>query len=309
MKSLKIVATGKYLPKKKVENLELANILDVSEEFLISRTGIETRYYAENETIEDMAINAASDLTNKNDIDKNKIEMIIVATTTTKNLMPGISYKIQKYLNIKKCICLDILAGCAGYVNAFDIARLYITTGKCNNALIIGVDKLSDYTDKSDISTAVVLSDGAGATFIETSTEEKIYDSNILSDGTKGDILTCNFNEKIYMNGKEVYKYAVTETVNNIKVLLEKNNEKLDDIKYIIPHQANARILDAIVDRLSVTKEKMYRNISRVGNTFCASIPIAIDEMFENNLLKENDKVIIHGYGGGLNTASILMEV
>ncbi len=309
MRSIKIVATSRYLPKRKVDLKELASLLNVTEDFILSRTGIETRYYVENESLDYLANMAAKDLIESANIDKNSIDMIIVATTTTNILMPGVSYKVQKELEIKNCICLDILAGCAGFINAFDVARMYIALGKCNNALIIGADVLSKYTNKNDISTAVVLSDGAGAVFIEKTDDEKKYVSDIVSEGSKGDILTCNVNDYIYMNGKEIYKYAITETVKSVQRLLDMSNEDLDSISYIVPHQANLRIIESVVNKLKMTDSKMFKNIQNVGNTFCASIPIALNDMFKNGLLKEKDKIVLLGFGGGLNTGSILIEI
>ena len=139
--------------------------------------------------------------------------------------------------------------------------------------------------------------------------EKRLYSSNITSYGQNGKILTYNANEKLQMDGKEVYKYAVTDTVKNVKELLKKNQINIDDIKYIIPHQSNLKIMKSIANKLKIDSKKVYTNIENVGNTFCASIPIALDEMFEKHLLKKGDKVILLGYGGGLNTGSILMEV
>lgn len=309
MENIRIVATSSYLPKRKVNSKELASMLNVAEDFILSRTGIETRYYVENESLDYLANMAAKKLIEDAKIDKNSVDMIIVATTTTNILMPGVSYKVQKELEIKNCICLDILAGCAGFINAFDVARMYIAMGKCNNAIIIGADVLSKYTNKNDISTAVVLSDGAGAVFIERTSDEKKYVSDIVSEGSKGDILTCNVNDYIYMNGKEIYKYAITETVKSVQRILDMSNESLDSISYIVPHQANLRIIESVVNKLQMSDDKMFKNIQNVGNTFCASIPIALDDMFKNRLIKENDKIVLLGFGGGLNTGSILIEI
>ena len=257
-----------------------------------------------------MAIKSVHNLMGKNPhIDINKIDMIVVATTSTDLLMPGISYKIQEHFNIKNCICLDILAGCAGFINAVDIARNYIAVEKASKALVVGVDILSEFTEKSDLSTSIILSDGAGAILIEKTEDEKQYESIIVSEGQKGNMLVNKSNGKIKMDGKEIYKYAVTETVKNVKKLLKASNIKIEEIKYIVPHQSNIKIMNSIASRLEIDINKMHINIGNVGNTFCASIPIAIDEMFENKLLKEDDKIILLGYGGGLNTGSILMEV
>lgn len=310
MKNIEIVATGSYLPKNMVDNKQLANELKITEQFIYKRTGIKKRYYAENETIEQLAIKCVHNLIKKSpEININDIDMIVIATTSTNLLMPGISYKVQEEFKIKNCMCLDILAGCAGYINAMDIARNYIALGKVNKALVIGVDILSEYTDKSDISTAIILSDGAGAAIVQKTENNKQYESNIISEGQKGDLLTNKTNEKIKMDGKEIYKYAVTETVTNIKKLLSNSNIDINEIKYIVPHQSNIKIMNSIVNRLDIDSKKVYINIENVGNTFCASIPIAIDEMFEKRLLEKGDKIILLGYGGGLNTGSILMEV
>lgn len=310
MKNIKIIATGSYLPSKKVDNKTIANNLKITEEFIYKRTGIKTRYYSEYETIEEIAIKAIHNLLEKNSqIDINKVDMIIVATTSTNLLMPGISYKIQEHFDIKNCMCLDILAGCSGFINAIDIARNYIAVEKVNKALVVGVDILSKLTDKSDLSTSIILSDGAGTVLLEKTEIDKQYESIITSEGQKGNLLVIESNENIKMDGKEIYKYAVTETVKNIKNLLKASNTDIDEIKYIVPHQSNIKIMNSIASRLKVDISKMYINIENVGNTFCASIPIAIDEMFEKDLLKEGDKIILLGYGGGLNTGSILLEV
>ena len=326
MKNIEIINSGSYLPKLEVNSQQLEKELKLEEGYIEKRTGIEKRYYAKEETIEEMAKKAVQNLIenlemqnkseNLNKTDENnkkeiieQIGLIIVATTTPNYLMPGIANKIQKELNIKSAICLDILAGCSGYINALDIARMYLITGEVEKALVIGVDKLSEYTEKEDIGTSIILSDGAGVLLLSTTSKEKVYMSNIKAEIDEDEILTCKVNEKIKMNGKEIYKYAVTNTVKNINELLDKSNEKLENIKYIVPHQSNTKIMKSMMSRLKIDESKMYMNIKDTGNTFCASIPIALNEMFEKNLLHEGDKIILIGYGGGLNTGSILLEI
>lgn len=310
MKGFEIVATGSYLPKNKIENKALAKALNVTEDFIYQRTGVNTRYYSEGETIEELAIRCVYNLIEKNlHINIHNIDLIIVATTSTNLLMPGISYKIQEEFKVKNCMCLDILAGCAGFVNAFDIARNYIAIGKVNQALVVGVDILSEYLDRSDISTSIILSDGAGALIMEKTDNENKYETNIKSEGEKGELLINKTGKKIKMNGTEIYKYAVTETVKNVKELLKNSNTDINEIKYIIPHQSNIKIMNSIANRLQISKKNMYTNIKNVGNTFCASIPIVIDEMFEKQLIQKGDKIILLGYGGGLNTGSVLLEM
>lgn len=311
MKNIEIIATGKYLPTNKIDNTYLAKQLNITEDFIYKRTGIQTRYYSKDENIEQLAIKCIENLIEKNSqINPQNIDMIIVATTSTNMLMPGISYKIQEHFDIENCMCIDVLAGCAGFVNALDIAQCYLETDKAKMPLVVGVDLLSKCIDQKDVSTSILLSDGAGAVILQKAKEEnRLYSSNITSHGQNGKILTYNANEKLQMDGKEVYKYAVTETVKNVKELLKKNQINIDDIKYIIPHQSNLKIMKSIANKLKIDSKKVYTNIENVGNTFCASIPIALDEMFEKHLLKKGDKVILLGYGGGLNTGSILMEV
>lgn len=306
MNSIKIVESKSYLPKKHILNDELEKKFNVEKGYLKKRTGIEKRNYIINEKIEELALKAVEQM-NKNEL--KDIGLIIVATTSTKMLMPSISNYIQKKLGIEKCICLDILAGCSGFINAFDIAKMYIQIGKVQKALVIGVDLLSETIDKNDLDLLAVLSDGAGATLIEKNNEQKLYYSNIVSEPDNDKILVYKTNSKMNMKGKEVYKYAVTKTVDNIKELLNISNEKLENIKYIIPHQSNLKIMNSIANRLNIDKNKMYINIQDKGNSFCATIPIAISEMLEKNMLKDGDKVILLGYGGGINTGSILLEI
>ncbi len=310
MSNIHIVANGIYFPKKQIKNDELEKILNLESGYIEKRTGIKNRYYAINETIQEMAVGAVENLFSL-EIEKQDIDLIIAATTSTDMLMPGMSNYVQKKLGLPSCICLDILAGCGGYINAFDIAKVYMDSRNIRKALIIGADKLSGIIDKKDIGTAVVLSDGAGATLVEKeeSTSQKIYVSNIKAEEDKNHILAYQYGKNVYMNGKEVYKYAVTRTVENVNELLEKANITLQDVKYIVAHQSNLKIIKAIASRLHIGMEKMYTNIQERGNTFCASIPIALHDMQETGLLRTGDKIILLGYGGGLNTGSILMEI
>ena len=303
MSNIQIISSGRYIPNIKITNEELEKKYKVEEGYILKRTGIKQRYYT-SEEIEELAIKASEEAL-KNI--KDEIDLIIVASTSEKTQMPSISYKVQKYFDIKECICMDVLAGCAGFINALDIAKLYIDSNRVKTALVIGVDKLSSFVDRTDLGTEILLSDGAGAIVIQKCEEEKIYHSYIESKGQKGDILTNT--TKIYMDGKEVYKYAVTDTVKNINHVLEHQNIDINEIKYIIPHQSNRRILVSMAKKLNIPTEKMYSNVEEIGNTFCASIPIAMDEMLKNKKLQKNDKVILIGYGGGLNTGSIILEI
>ncbi len=309
MYSIEILGNGYYLPKHKIENEELNTIFSIDSNWIYKRTGIQSRYYVEKEKIEDLAIGSVKNLLEHTNFSIKNVGIIVVATTSTSKLMPGISFAIQKYFSIDNCLCLDILAGCSGYINAFDIVRKYIALGEVEYGLVIGADVLSKYVDHKDINTAVLLGDGAGATLIGKTDTQKKYASFIESDWRDNEILTCATDEKIFMDGKKIYKFGTTRTVQNLRQLLEITGEKLDDIAYIIPHQSNLRMLESICNKLNIPMEKMYINLERVGNTFCASIPIALTEMYEKNILNKKDKVIFIGYGGGLNLGSILCEI
>ncbi len=312
MKSIKIIKTGAYFPEILVENSKIEKKFELEDGYIKKRTGIKSRYYT-NELPEEMAKKLVQKMFEQNEEYIKDIGLIVVATVTPTQFIPGISNYIQKTLNIQNCICLDMLAGCAGFINAVDIAHKYLSTNIVKKALVVGIEQISKFLDKKDISTSIVFGDGAGAILLEATKEQKKYYSVIQSTIDEKEILRAQINQKnelhIEMKGKEVYKYAVTKTVENIHKLLEETGETLDNIKYIVPHQSNAKIIRAIASRLGKEEsKKMYMNIKDIGNTFCASIPIALNEMFEKQLLEKGDKIILLGYGGGLNTGSILLE-
>lgn len=308
MYSIQIIGYGSYLPNKKVENDSLNKKFNLDSDWIYQRSGIRYRYYAE-ESISELAIKATEKLIENSKIDISEVEAIFVATTTSQRLMPGISFDVQNAFSIKSCICLDILAGCSGYINAVDIARNYIAIGKIKNALVIGVEVLSKFMDMQDINTNILLGDGAGALLIGRCEKEKVYYSKIESDASQKEILSTEYGKNLFMDGKKIYRFAINETVRNIEDLLQENQEKLENIKFVVPHQSNQRILDKITTKLSIEQSKMYSNLENVGNTFCASIPIAVSQMMQEKLLEEGDKIILIGYGGGLNWGSILLEI
>lgn len=298
-----------YLPGKEIDNNILNDKFNLNENWIYKRTGIKKRYWAEEEKASEIAIKSVENLIKTNeDINIKDIGLIIVASTSFEGTMPGISFEIQKTFNIKKCMCMDISAGCSGYINAIDIAKKYLDLGEVKSALVVGVEKLSKFIDTEDINTAIILGDGAGATLLGKS-ENKQYAANIESIGQEGDILTSKENEKIYMDGKKIYKFGTMKVAENIKELLEREELDITKIKYIIPHQSNTRIINSMADRIGAKKSQVYVNIENVGNTFNASIPIALNEIIKNKLLKEKDKIMLVGYGGGLNLGSILIEI
>mgnify|MGYP001625216125 CR=1 FL=1 len=306
MKSIQITGRGRYLPKTKIDNKYLETIFNQNQEYIYEVSGIENRWYEQELTIEEMAYEASKSALENSRISKNEIDYIIVASSSSNNIMPGISYKVQSMLGINNnCMCLDILGGCSGYINAFDIARNYIALEKVKNALVIGVDKLSEIINNEDFSTKILLGDGAGATIISKCEEEKRYFSYIESKGEDSDLLVYKVGKKIEMQGKKIYKYAVKDVPNVITKTLNLANLDISEIDKIILHQSNQRIIDKISEKLGVENKKVFSNINKIGNTFCASIPIALSCIE----IKENEKILLCGYGGGLNTGCIILNV
>ncbi len=329
MKSIKIINSVTYIPEIEIDNKKLEQMLNLEEGYIIKRTGIKKRYKT-NLSIEEMAKKLADkikiQILKNNEEKKNKeeeiqeIDLIIVSTTTPSKFMPSISNIIQKELGISKCICLDVLAGCAGFINAIDIVQKYMVCSEIRKALVVGIEQLSKFVDIKDVSTSILMSDGAGAILLEQTDEPKMYFSEIYASADDKNMLNTNIEfieNKVFcrlqMNGKEIYKYAVTETIKNIQKLLEKSCQDMDNIKYIVPHQSNLKIIKAIQNRIETNigkniKEKMYINIQNIGNTFCASIPLALNQMIDEGKLSRGDKIILLSYGGGMNTGSILIE-
>lgn len=306
MSGIKIIGRGKYLPKQEITSADLSKKFNVTEEYICKVCGIKSRWYGNDEdTLESMAYKASLDAIKNGNINCNKIDLIIVATTSSNMMMPGISYLVQSLLNIKDCMCLDILAGCNGFVNAFDIAQNYIEIGKINTALVIGVEKLSSVVDSNDMSTAILFGDGAGATIITKSEKSKKYYSKFKSQGQDAECLTYEVGKKLIMDGTKVYKYAVAEVPKIINETLNEANLDIEKIDHIVLHQSNTRIMSSIAKKLKIANDRLFSDIESVGNTFCASIPIALTEID----LQEGEYLLMCGYGGGLNTGCILLEL
>ena len=306
MSGIKIIGRGKYLPKQEITSADLSKKFNVTEEYICKVCGIKSRWYGNDEdTLESMAYKASLDAIKNGNINCNKIDLIIVATTSSNMMMPGISYLVQSLLNIKDCMCLDILAGCNGFVNAFDIAQNYIEIGKINTALVIGVEKLSSVVNADDMSTAILFGDGAGATIITKSEKSKKYYSKFKSQGQDAECLTYEVGKKLIMDGTKVYKYAVAEVPKIINETLNEANLDIEKIDHIVLHQSNTRIMSSIAKKLKIANDRLFSDIESVGNTFCASIPIALTEID----LQEGEYLLMCGYGGGLNTGCIVLEV
>ena len=314
MKNAKMIGFGLYTPKNLVENERLQEFLETSDEWIRTRTGIERRYISLDENTSDLAVEASKKALSQARLSAEEIDLIIVATVTPDNFTPSTACIVQDKLGAKNAWAFDINAACTGFIYALKLGRSLIRSGEANNALIIGAETLSKALNWEDRGSCVLFGDGAGATVL-TSTEEDcgIKCVNVKSDGSKGDSLVIQglplnspfkdgrevSENYINMNGREIFKFATKVMEESIVEILEKENIKIEDIDAIIPHQANLRIIDYVVKRLGIPREKFITNLQNYGNTSGASIPIALCESIDEGNLKKGDNIIMVGFGGG----------
>ncbi|MBS5937026.1 beta-ketoacyl-ACP synthase III [Clostridium sp.] len=323
MEGVKILGVGKYCPENVVTNFDLEKIVETSDEWIVKRTGIKERRISDGEGTVEIAYKAALNALENSNCSKDDIDLIIVATTSPDKIMPSTACSVQGLLDCKNAAAFDISAACSGFVYSLIIADSLIKSAGKKRALIIGAEVLSKIVDWSDRGTCVLFGDGAGAMVIEASDENSIISSCFASDGKLGEktLVAAEINlntpfakseniEKRYieMKGGEVFKFAVSILPEIVKDVLDKGNENLENIKYIVPHQANSRIIDEAARRLKVNREKFYVNVDKYGNTSAASIPIALSELSEKGLINKGDKIILAAFGGGLTWASTLIK-
>ncbi|EPB8168427.1 beta-ketoacyl-ACP synthase III [Clostridium perfringens] len=324
MKNAKMIGFGLYTPKNLVENERLQEFLETSDEWIRTRTGIERRYISLDENTSDLAVEASKKALSQARLSAEEIDLIIVATVTPDNFTPSTACIVQDKLGAKNAWAFDINAACTGFIYALKLGRSLIRSGESNNALIIGAETLSKALNWEDRGSCVLFGDGAGATVL-TSTEEDcgIKCVNVKSDGSKGDSLVIQglplnspfkdgrevSENYINMNGREIFKFATKVMEESIVEILEKENIKIEDIAAIIPHQANLRIIDYVVKRLGIPREKFITNLQNYGNTSGASIPIALCESIDEGNLKKGDNIIMVGFGGGLTWGAALIKL
>lgn len=324
MKNAKMIGFGLYTPKNLVENERLQEFLETSDEWIRTRTGIERRYISLDENTSDLAVEASKKALNQAVLSAEDIDLIILATVTPDNFTPSTACIVQDKLGAKNAWAFDINAACTGFIYALKLGRSLIRSGEAKNALIIGAETLSKALNWEDRGSCVLFGDGAGATVL-TSTEEDcgIKCVNVKSDGSKGDSLVIQglplnspfkdgrevSKNYINMNGREIFKFATKVMEESIVEILEKENIKIEDIAAIIPHQANLRIIDYVVKRLGIPREKFITNLQNYGNTSGASIPIALCESIDEGNLKKGDNIIMVGFGGGLTWGAALIKL
>ena len=306
----KIISTGSYLPEKILTNKDLEKMVDTSHEWIIERTGIESRHIAnENESSVDMAYSASLNAIKNANIDSNVIDMIIVATTTPERKFPSTAVLLQNKLKNNKAFAFDLNAACTGFIYALDVADTYIKNGIANYVLVVGTEKITSLLDWSDRNTCVLFGDGAGVAILGSSNTPGIISNTIGSDGSYKDLLTVNTDrEVIEMSGNDVFKIAVNTMGKLAAETLEKNSMTIDSLNWLIPHQANSRIINAVARKINLPQEKIIMTVNKHGNTSAASIPLALDYANSNNLIKENDIIMFEAFGAGFTWGSTLLK-
>ncbi len=302
----RIIGTGSYIPQKVITNDDLSLTLDTSDAWISTRTGIHNRHIAEGMTSSDMAYMAARRAVDDSGLNPADIDVIIVATSSPDYAFPSTAALVQAKLEAVNAACFDISAACTGFIYAYSIAQGYISGGMYKNILIIGTEVMSEHVDWKDRSVCVLFGDGAGAAML-TADKDNLSSVMIHSDGSRGNVLTCG-KDNIFMDGQEVFKFAVKTVPMSIQDILNKEHIRADDVGMYILHQANQRIIQAVAKRLGISMEKFPMNMQEYGNTSAASIPILLDELNRNNRLVRDELIVMSGFGAGLSWGSIVLN-
>lgn len=320
----KIVATGSCVPEQVISNDDLANIVDTSDEWISQRTGIRQRHISSGENTSALAIGTARMLLERANVEPKDIDLIIVASVTADYGTPTLACMVQKELGLENAVAFDLSAACSGFMFALSVADKYIKTGIYRNAIVIGAETLSKIIDWTDRATCVLFGDGAGGAYVEASEENGILEEELGSKGELWDILTEGYTSPanafndlqaqvepqyfVEMDGRAVFKFATKMVVKSVKNVLEKAEVSAEEIAYVVPHQANARIIDVVANKSGIAREKFYMNMDHYGNTSSASVPLALDELNSKGLIQRGDKIILTGFGGGMTWGTMLIE-
>ena len=302
----KIIASGSYLPPKVGYNKDLPKNLETSDEWISERTGILKRHIADESVMtSDLAVEALRNT----GVDPKEIDGVIIATCTPDMVLPSTAAIVAKKLGIQKTFAFDINAACSGFIHALVVADGLIKAGVAKKIAVIGAEVMTRVVDWNDRSTCVLFGDGAGAIVLEASKEENgILGYSIESDSSQTDILYATADVKMVMNGREVYKQAVDKMHSSLVSLCEKNGIDVSEINWVIPHQANQRILTAIVDKMGIAKSKMVSTIAEHANTSAASIPLAFDAYLKSGRIQKGDFIALTAFGAGLSWGSVILK-
>lgn len=314
-----ITATASVLPERIVTNDELSQMMETSDEWISSRTGIRERRCVTDQTTSDLCFLVAQKLLEKQKIQPEELDFIVVATISPDYAMPSVAAQVQGRLGATKAIAFDLSAACTGFVYALSIAEKLIRCGS-KKGLVIGGETLSKLLDWTDRSTAVLFGDGAGGVLLEAGATPKLLVEHLATDGTRGSSLTAGYHENqspfyseksegsyyLQMVGRDIFDFAVRDVAKNLKEITQANS-----VDYLLLHQANQRIIEKIARKVKIPQEQFLANMDKYGNTSAASIPILLDEAVSAGTLQlgSNQKVVFTGYGGGLTWGSILMEL
>lgn len=316
-----IKSIGIYSPEREVTNSFFEAYLQTSDQWIRERTGIERRYFAsENEYTSDLCVKAVEALQKNHQTNLEEIDFIIVATSTPDQILPNVASRVQARLNIPNAGCIDVSAACGGFVYGIILAKGLIAAQTHRKILVIGAETLSKAIDLSDRNSCILFGDGAGAVIVEASAENRIFDALTDTEGNLGkELFMSHLSEtvdnhpiladrKMHQNGRAVFKWAVSTLVKNIPLLVAKNNMSLDQIDFLVPHSANIRILEAVCKNLEFPMERCLESVRNHGNTSAASIPLAWYGGLASGKIKQHDRLLLIGFGGGLTSAGICLE-
>ncbi|WP_188455318.1 beta-ketoacyl-ACP synthase III [Virgibacillus oceani] len=308
--SVGILGTGHYVPSNVVTNKDMEKIVETSDEWIRTRTGIEERRIAGDDVdTSDMAFFAAQDALKEANIKAEELDLILVATVTPDSPFPSVACRIQDRLGAENAAAMDIGAACSGFMYGVITAKQFIDTNAYKHILVVGVEKLSKITDWKDRNTCVLFGDGAGAAVVGKVSEGKgILSFELGANGAGGKHLYQDDKQHLIQNGREVFKFAVRQMPKSAVSVIEKIGLNKDEVDYLIPHQANIRIMDAARERLGISEGKMAKSITKYGNTSAASIPIALSEDVKNGKIKDNDLLVLVGFGGGLTWGAVALR-
>jgi len=324
MKHVEIVSVGHYVPSRKLTNADLERIVDTSDEWIVTRTGIKERRIAgEHEKTSHLAIEAAREALHNAKLPALKVDLIIVATTSPDSNFPSVACLVQKALGIKNAVAFDVAAACAGFVYALSTAHQFLLAGSYKNALVIAADRLTTIIDWQDRGTCVLFGDGAGACVLESSQREGILSEQLESFGEYGALMQVITPETrhplrpkqsqgvlpyIQMQGPELFKIAVNSMADCVEKALKKAKIKISDVACVIPHQANDRIISAVAKKLDIPKEKFFINIEKYGNMSAASAAVAFYEAIQVERIRKGDYVVIVAFGAGLVSGAMVIK-
>ncbi len=309
----KIAGTGSYLPQKILTNAELESMVDTTDDWIVARTGIKERHIAaDGEFTSDLACHAAKNAIESAGIAAADIDLIIVATTTPDKIFPSVATMVQRKLGIAGCPAFDVQAVCSGFIYALTTADNFIKAGGSKCALVIGAETFSRITDYTDRGNCILWGDGAGAVILQASSEQGIISTHLHADGNYESMLhvprSANGADTVVMEGNPVFKMAVNTLDQIVDETLAANNMQKSDIDWLVPHQANIRILQATAKKLDMSMDRVVVTVDKHGNTSAASIPLALDTAVRDGRIKRGDVILMEAFGGGFTWGSALVK-